>query len=72
MSDKYVVGNKEQDINDILYINLCVDETKKYLNCVHNEPYGIKCDKDMLFKSILKCQNNYDIKRNNDKINKNK
>jgi hypothetical protein len=54
--------NNEQDINDILYINLCIDETKNYLNCVHNEPYGIKCDKHMLFKLILKCKNNYDIK----------
>jgi len=52
---KSVVEIKKDDY-DILYVKICSKETIDYINCVHNEPYGFKCDKNKLLKIFLDCQ----------------
>lgn len=51
-------SNKKENDYDILYIKICSKQTMDYINCIHNEPYGFKCDKDKLLKLFLKCQEN--------------
>ena len=65
--DKSLKNNKDNKDNyEILYIKLCSKETVDYINCVHNEPYGFKCNKQKLLNLFLECQ-----KKLTDEINNN-
>lgn len=54
--NKYLKNNKND--YEILYIKLCSKETVDYINCVHNESYKFKCDKQKLLNLFLECQKN--------------
>lgn len=49
--------NKSHNSNEyeIIYVNICSKETVDYINCVHSETYGVKCNKNKLLKLFLDC-----------------
>jgi len=58
-------NNDKKNEYETVYINVCSKETIDYINCVHNETYGMKCDKMKLLNLFLDCHHG---KHKEDKI----
>jgi len=58
-------NKKNKNAYEILYVHICVNETRNYLNCLNKELETEEYNKNKcnnLLKTFLKCQENNYIK----------